>query len=182
MNQLYNDNNSVFVNPRQYEAIQRRRAKKLKQQKAHIGNIVKIKQKFKYKTRSNHAKNRKRASDGKFVSNPQRQDSKTASSAHEPEANEEERPCCADEEEENRDASLSRKGKPHAKESKPFKTKLKKEEGMVEDDRASMNSEELFGKLNISKQNSTRPGQMATDVGRGETLSLRRNDSLYDHK
>ena len=57
----------IFVNAKQFQAILRRRAKKFKKiQRKSNDQSVKMKKKFKYDSRSRHAKNRAREKDGKF--------------------------------------------------------------------------------------------------------------------
>ena len=56
---------TMFVNAKQYLAIQRRRIKKMNNMKKQ--NFIKIKTRIKYQKRSQHARNRKRTNDGKFT-------------------------------------------------------------------------------------------------------------------
>ena len=60
------DSRPVYVNPKQYDAILKRRMKKIK--KNLTGNTTLFKRKIKSERRSLHAKNRKRDTTGKFKS------------------------------------------------------------------------------------------------------------------
>ena len=59
---------TMFVNAKQYLAIQRRRMKKMNSLKKH--NFGKLKKRVKFEKRSLHAKKRIRTKDGKFISRP----------------------------------------------------------------------------------------------------------------
>ncbi len=80
MTTKFSGSTPVFVNAKQYEAINRRRAKKVikEQRNQAMVRSVKIKKRYKYDSRSRHAKSRKRAQDGKFLKATDPQDSRTA--------------------------------------------------------------------------------------------------------
>jgi len=173
INHHFSDINPTFVNPKQYEAIMRRRMKKMKQQRALGFNRMRIKKKFKYETRSNHAKNRKRAKDGKFLSGPEQNDARTVSTVLRPqdeEPTEERVPCCAEEEQEDR-----RKREIDEKEAK---VKLE----MDHEDNISMNSDDLLGPFKVGSKKVSRREHPHDHSMLEEGPSLRRNDSLFDTK
>lgn len=168
------DSNPTFVNPKQYEAIMRRRMKKMKLQNNYGLNRTKVKKKYKYETRSRHAKNRKRAKDGKFLSVPGQESSRTASTILRPQDEEPEEevkvPCYAEDQEKE---AANTQGKPEKKK------KVKME--MDESDNLSINSDEFFGanKQQFSRRVSKREPieQQASDE-----LTLRKHDSLMEIK
>lgn len=166
------DINPTFVNPKQYEAIMRRRMKKMKQQKVYGLSRMRVKKKYKYETRSRHAKNRKRAKDGKFLSAPDQQSSKTESTVLRPQdeegEEEEKKPCCADDEEEQI---------PMKKQKAEKNAKIKLE--MDQSEHFSINSDELLGNFtNLSKRVSRRDNLDQPSLEKGP--SLRKNDSLFE--
>jgi hypothetical protein len=75
---MINDNNMhpLYINPKQFDTILKRRCKRIKINcfknnfinfnNIYFNNGVVIKRKFKYKTRSEHAKNRERDNNGRF--------------------------------------------------------------------------------------------------------------------
>ena len=166
------DVNPTFVNPKQYEAIMRRRMKKMKQQKVIGHNRMRVKRKFKYETRSRHAKNRKRAKDGKFLSVPDQRSSRTESTVLRPQddepEDEEREPCCADETEQE---------KPVKREERERVANTRLE--MDRSDNFSINSDDLLGTYKpISRRVSRREQAEAP----APEPMLRKNDSLFDSR
>lgn len=163
----------MFVNPKQYDAIMRRRVKKMRQQKSNMTNSLKIKKKYKYETRSKHARNRKRAKDGKFLSATDNQDGQTVSTVlkqQEEETFNDKTPCCADE------AEADTQGK---KEIEEKDSKLKLElENM---DAISMNSDELMRGFRSGSRRSNRMDHLDHHTFE-EGPTLRHHDSLFDAK
>lgn len=152
----------------------RRRMKKMKQQKLMGYNRMRVKRKFKYETRSRHAKNRKRAKDGKFLSVPDQQSSRTESTVLRPqdeEGEEEEKvPCCADEMEEEQQMKIEDG-------DKNGRVKLE----MDNSEHFSINSDDLLGAYKpISKKVSRRENPDLSTLDDGP--SLRKNDSLFEPK
>jgi hypothetical protein len=151
----------------------RRRMKKMRQQKG-IGPLgMKIKKKYKYETRSRHARNRKRAKDGKFLSAPDNQENKTVSTVlkAQDEGEEEERePCMADEPEEPQ---------PKRKHEAEKEEKIKLE--MENMDNISMNSEELLGAFRSGTRRTSRREPIDHNAFE-EAPTLRHHDSLFEGK
>lgn len=169
----FTENNPTFVNAKQYEAIMRRRMKKMKQQKALGISHMRIKKKYKYETRSLHARKRQRAKDGKFLSVPENNDARTVSTVlkvQEDEPEEERTPCCADEPEEE----LPRRNEIAEKEGK-VKLEIDNMDNM------SMNSEELLGDFRAGPRRSTRRDHLDHSAFE-DGPSLRHHDSLFDSK
>lgn len=161
---------AIFVNPKQYKTIEKRRAKKFANQKKHKNHAIQIKKKYKYDSRSAHAKNRRREKDGKFVKKSNAEDTKTvattvkAEEEFEPEA----RPCYEQEES-----------------SKPKERGAKKPDGYPVDQRARlekrhslhMEMEELNNLELDMDQDRTSLGGLPE-----ETPALMRHDSLFKGK
>lgn len=151
----------------------RRRMKKMRQQKGQNYGHMKIKKKYKYETRSRHAKNRQRAKDGKFLSLPENEQARTESTVlkeQEDEPEEEKVPCCAEEAQDDHP-------KEKMMEEKEDKVKLE----MDHLDNISMNSEELLAGFVTGTRRASRrdlPDHSPFEDG----PSLRRHDSLFDTK
>lgn len=100
VNQPSSDMNTAFVNPKQYEAIMRLRMNRMKRQNKKgrmMGSSAKLKQTFKYESRSNHAKKRSRASNGKFLKGKVTDETSTKFTGdHGYDDDEREEPCNAD--------------------------------------------------------------------------------------
>ena len=92
------------MNPKQYKTIEKRRAKKFATQKKNKNHSIQIKKKFKYDSRSAHAKKRQREKDGKFVKKNNAEDTKTVATTvkAEEEQEQERTPPCYEQEEETR--------------------------------------------------------------------------------
>lgn len=167
---------SVYVNPKQYDAIMRRRFKKINKLRALGAHGVKIKKKVKYDSRSKHARNRKRAKDGKFLSAPNDQDARTVSTFlraqdEDQETEQEVRvPCYAEEAEE-------RKRKTEEDDEKETKVKLE----IDEMDNMSINSDDFMGGFTSGMKRPSRRDNMSRTVF-DEEPSLRHHDSLFDSK
>lgn len=148
----------------------RRRMKKMQQLKARGIPQFKIKRKFKYETRSVHARNRKRAKDGKFLSGPEINDDKTASTVLKDEEvpiQEERVPCYAQEESENQ--------KPKGKvEDKVEKVKF-------EMDNITMNSDDLVENIASGLKDFSKKEDLDEPLFEDEP-QMRRYDSLFNLK
>jgi hypothetical protein len=169
----FTDIHPTFVNPRQYEAIMRRRMKKMRQQRALGLNQIKVKRKVKYETRSRHARSRIRGKDGKFLSAAENNETRTASTllkVQEKESRVEKTPCCA----ENHDEV--RLPQPNQEERE---SSVKLEMEAIES--YSMNSDEMLEDLRASH------GQIGgRDLGHTSVFerghSLRHHDSIFESR
>lgn len=99
--------NTTFVNPKQFEAIMRLRMKRMNSKRTKGGMMrphAKLKQTFKYESRSKHAKKRMRAANGKFLKGRVNDETATKSTGDHPfDELAQEEPCNADEREDDRD-------------------------------------------------------------------------------
>lgn len=152
----------------------RRRMKKMRQQKGVAPLGMKIKKKYKYETRSKHARNRKRAKDGKFLSAPDNQENKTVSTVLKAQDDDEEEevrvPCNVEEPQEPQ---------PKRKQETIKEEKVKLEMDTM--DNISMNSEELLGDFRTGARRSSRKEPMDHHAFE-EPPSLRHHDSLFEGK
>lgn len=113
---------AIFVNPKQYKTIEKRRAKKFANQKKNKNLSIQIKKKFKYDSRSAHAKKRLREKDGKFVKKNNAEDTKTVATtvkAEEEFEAERPRPCFEQEEQTRRQERVTRRTESTASDSRP---------------------------------------------------------------
>lgn len=116
LHQHTSEMNTTFVNPKQFEAIMRLRMKRMNSRKAKVGYMrahTKLKQTFKYESRSKHAKKRMRASNGKFLKGKVNDETATKSTGdHAFDEQAPEEPCNADETPRERERhSISKLGK-----------------------------------------------------------------------
>lgn len=157
---------------------------------------MKVRTKFKYVSRSRHAKNRKRARDGKFLPAPDQESSHTASTVGRD--GEALRACCEEPEEEEQPAD-KKKYLPQTGSQKPLHiengkgnlqdTKIlegthdatKQEPAAAskpkdEADKMSVDSAELFQQIKVPQKN---PSKIEPQ---NEEPTLNRNDSLFATK
>ena len=165
----------VFVNAKQYHNILRRRKKKEKLNKLRNPPKGKLKKKFRYHSRSNHAINRKRDRDGKFISKKKEQDDDRRSESTElrqqDEIIEPDPPCCA---EEDKEPPIKPEGEDNQRQSG---SNSKKKQNPLEDEEDQQANLEIFEQFKpLSKKTSKREDPME------ESINLMRNDSFFDTK